>query len=170
MSFIDLMSSTVWSQDDIARRAQRTVLQQFTRQQIRDLDDMVTGQAQGLYQLTEAEQALVAQYAAAKLKARADRLEAEADNALLIQVLAYEQAQRDVEVLSLRINGRVAIDAEIDPETQQIVVPAVDEIVAMDEQDEAFQAVVEALEASFGVINQATSDVITLCQERAAHC
>ena len=128
MSFVDLMGSVAWSQDDIARRAQRTVLQQFTRQQIRDLDDMVTGQATGMYELTEEEQARVVAYGAAKLQARADRLEAEADNELLIQVLAYEQALRDVADLTLQINGRDAVSEvteETDPLTGEIIQPYV---------------------------------------------
>lgn len=100
MSFIDLMGDIVWSTEDIAKRSQRIVLNQFTRQQIRDLDDMVTGTAQGMYELTPEEEALVQTYGQARLQARTARLEAESDNLLLSKAISYENSIRNGEEVS----------------------------------------------------------------------
>lgn len=141
MSFVDTLGSVVWSQEQLLRHCERLVLSQYPKRKIRELDDIATGAAQGLYSPTTDEQAQIQAYGALRLAVREQRLAAEADNEKLRGALEYEQAVRSVANLELLINGREAVEEipeDADPETGEII----QEFVAAIEGKEALPSVI----------------------------
>jgi|GEM_PF-1055559 len=92
---IDLQNETkAWEPRQIAKRAEAMVRSQFSVAEELILSRKLQGVAQGAYTLSSEEEAQVAAFQATTLAAQAAGVQAAADNTLLVDVLAYEQAQR----------------------------------------------------------------------------
>jgi hypothetical protein len=95
-SFINMMASDRWSDDDILNRTEAMITAEFTPAQVAVLNRIATAAAIGQYTLTAEEQGEIARYNTVCLEARAAGDAARADMRLLDQVLDYEAAQRVV--------------------------------------------------------------------------
>lgn len=139
---IDLLTETqAWEPRQIAKRAEWEVRKHFSRDQELILNRKVTGAAQGLYTLSEEESASLALFQQSAFAAQQVARQAEADNALLVQILGVEQAERTLAEQTLLIAGRAAVPAveevpeQIDPDTGEVIqeyVPGVPAIPAIE--------------------------------------
>lgn len=100
MSFVDVMGNVRWTPEDLSARAQRIVKQYYSARRTRDLDDMLAGATAGMYVLSPEEQADIAAYKDLRLEARQALQDAQADWAVLEEVLAVEDSRRSGEVLA----------------------------------------------------------------------
>lgn len=135
---IDLLSEqAVWEPRQIAKRAEGEVRKHFSVSDELILNRKLQGVAQGLYTLSETEQAKAALFQQAAFQAQAVARQAEADNAKLALVLEYEQAERELARLDLLLNGRAEVPAveevleELDPSTGEVLVEYVAPVAAI---------------------------------------
>lgn len=190
---IDLLTENrAWEPRQIAKRAEALLRQQFSVSDELILNRKVKGAMQGVYTLSPDEEARAAAFQAAAFAAQAAARQAEADNAKLKDVLAYEQAQRDLAEHSLRIEGRAEVPAveevpeQRDPDTGEVVqeyvpaqpaIPAIEPlpttIDTVDEQgnpvtadNPSYVQAVAARDAAQAVIDAATQDTLDLLEAR----
>lgn len=91
MSFIDLMSNTIWSEADIVRRTEEIIHGQFSREAENIINRKVTGAMLKVYTPTAEEQAELIHYAEVCEQARLAGVQARADMALLYQIMDTER-------------------------------------------------------------------------------
>ena len=191
---IDLLADQkAWGPRQIAKRAELEVRKLFSRDAEMIINRKVTGAAQGVYTLTDTEAASVVAFQTAAFNAQVVARQAEIDNVKLTEVLAYEQAGRDILRLSLLIDGRVEVPAieevleEIDPDTFEVLVegvtpvalvPAIEPlaltvetfdeagVLVVIDNPELLQAVADQGEAA-AAINGATLATLELAELRA---
>lgn len=97
MSFIDLMKSDVWTDQDITNRTEAMVRAAVPLAEELVLNRKVQGAALGQYTLTPADQAQMALLAQAGFAAQQEGIAARADMALLLEVLEVEAALKRLE-------------------------------------------------------------------------
>lgn len=93
-SFINMMASDRWSEQDIVNRTEAMIAAEFPPADQVILNRKVTAAAAGMYQLTDEEMAEVTRFNALCLEARQAGEDARADMRLLEKVLDFEAAQR----------------------------------------------------------------------------
>lgn len=93
-SFINMMASDRWSEQDIVNRTEAMIAAEFSPADQVILNRKVTAAATGMYELTDAEKAEVQRFNAVCLEARQAGEAARADMRLLEQALDFEAAQR----------------------------------------------------------------------------
>jgi hypothetical protein len=190
---IDLLTAkTAWEPRQIAKRAEGEVRKHFSVSDELILNRKLQGVAQGLYTLSDAEQAKAALFQQAAFQAQAVARQAEEDNAKLALVLAHEQAEKELVRLDLLLNGRAEVPAveevleERDPETGEVLVeyvapvaavPAIEPLAqtvdSVDEQGNPVsipnpvrvQAVAEQ-DAAQAVITGASAETLELVEQR----
>lgn len=135
---IDLLTEqTQWETRQIDKRVVSIIRQKYSLNEEQLLSRILHGHQLGTYTLNTEEQEQVSAYQAHAEAARAIGRQAKADNALLGEILAYEQALRDVAELTLRIEGRAEVPAveevleELDPETGEVLVEYVAPVAAI---------------------------------------
>lgn len=188
-SHVDLMGNITFTEEQLARRWFRESQKCGTRraEQFQALNQWKDQIPAGHPARSQKKLDGIAAYATLNLQCQ-ENLEADlAKNALLIDTIAYERAQADVERLTLRINGRaeqVEVPEETDPETgvisQEYVpyVPAIEaippQIDSVDDQgnpvtadNPAYLEAVAARDAAQAVIDGAGQDVLDLVALRA---
>ena len=92
MSFIDLMSNVVWTDEDITARTESMVRSVVSDQEQAILMRKVVGASMGQWTLSDAEKSLQSTFSAACAEAHAAGVAARADNDLLRMTMAYEAA------------------------------------------------------------------------------
>ena len=130
---VNLMASDIWSDVDITNRTEAMLRAQFSLTDEQVLNRKVTGAQLGIYQLTDADKAQVAAFAAATLASREAGDAARADMATLRQILDVEAAQRRL--------AAPEVQPEVDGQGQVTNQDAVDADAA---ERAAAQAVVDA--------------------------
>ena len=130
---VNLMASDLWSEADITNRTEAMLRAQFSLIDEQVLNRKVTGAQLGIYQLTDADKAQVAAFAAATVASREAGDAARADMVTLRQILDVEAAQRRL--------AEPEVQPEIDEQGQVVNQDAVDADVA---ERAAAQAVVDA--------------------------
>lgn len=93
-SFINLMASDIWSDADITRRTEAMIRSEFSVEAETILNRKALGMSLGSYQPTQQELADMARYDQVARDAQQAGIDARADMALLLQVLAMEDARR----------------------------------------------------------------------------
>ncbi|MET3998823.1 hypothetical protein [Marinobacterium sp. MBR-109] len=189
-----LTEQKAWETRQIDKRVVAMIRQRYSLNDEQLLSRILHGAALGTYQMSDQEQAEVQAYQDHAEACRAVGRLAKANNQLLIGVLAYEQAQRDVARLTLLINGRDYVPAvpevpeERDPETGQVTqeyqppVPAVEAVEPLpptvDQHDEngtlqtvdnpEYLAALDALNTAQAVIENVEPEVLTWVEQRSA--
>lgn len=97
MSFIDLMSNTVFTDTQITRRTESLVRQKFNQEQEQILNRKAVGAALGSYTLTVEEQQELSSFQSTVENARALGEQARADNNLLQRTINYEKSTKRLE-------------------------------------------------------------------------
>lgn len=123
MSFIDLMSNTIWSEADIVRRTEEIIHGQFSREAENIINRKVTGAMLKAYTPTAEEQAELMYYAAVCEQARLAGVQARADMALLYQIMDTERhlARLSQPVVNPVVDefGNVVNQAEVDADNAE---------------------------------------------------
>lgn len=109
MSFIDMMASDRWSEQDIVNRTEAMIAAEFPQAQVAIINRIVTAAAANMYQLSEQELAEVQRYNEVCLEARQAGEAARADMRLLEQVLDYEAAQHTISTAGQDVVDLVAL-------------------------------------------------------------
>ncbi len=139
-SHVDLMSNIAMTGPQVAKRWDRELLRKWskiTQDNLRDFMQIKDSLDPETFPNYAENDAMLAEFVADKASLYAKRVADDAFAILLDQVLAYEQAVRDVADLELRIDGREAVDEvseETDPETgevTQVYLPAITSIEPM---------------------------------------
>lgn len=125
MSFVNLMASDVWSEQDVINRMEAMIRSQYSSDEQSILNRKISGAMVGQYAMTADEQAEVAAYAGVCRTAQLEGRDARADMALLSQVLALEAAQ----VLLARPDD--GTDADARAAAQTVVEQATPEALAL---------------------------------------
>lgn len=107
MSFIDLLSNTIWSESDIINRTEAMIASEFPPTRVNILQRKLQGQIVGQYTLTEQESLDVQHYTQVAYLAGVEADSARADNILLSKTIEYEKAK-------MRFNLPVVEDSETD--------------------------------------------------------
>jgi hypothetical protein len=190
---IDLLTEqTQWETRQIDKRVVSMIRQKYSLNEEQLLSRILHGHQLGTYQMSADEQAEVSAYQYHAEAARVIGRQAKADNALLGEILAYEQAVRDVAELSLLIEGRAEVPAveevseELDPETGEVLVeyvapvaaiPAIEPLTQTVEQTDeegvtttvpnpAYVEATEALQAAQAVIDNVKPEVLVWVEQR----
>ncbi len=191
---IDLLTAKqAWEARQIDKRVVAMIRQRYSLNDEQLLSRILHGAQLGTYQMSPDEQEKVTAYQNHAEACRAIGWTAKASNQLLIEVLAYEQAQRDIARLTLLISGRDYVPAiaevpeEIDPETGEVLqeyvppVPAVEAIEPLPQTVEQYDeggtlqtadnpdylAAVAALNAAQAVIDNVQPEVLVWVEQRA---
>lgn len=139
-SHIDLMGNNPFTPAQVADRWDRELLRKWakiTQDNLRDFMQIKAAVDPETFPNYAQNEALLTEFITDKQECYSKRVLDEAKAVLLDQVLAYEQAVRQVADLELRIDGREAVDEiteETDPETgevTQVYVPAITAIEPM---------------------------------------
>lgn len=123
MSFINLLSNDIWSDQDITRRTESMVHAEFSLEEENILHRKVTGSISGLYELSLEEQQQLARYTEICEIAKQEGIAARNDMTLLLNVFEVEKAK---ERLSLPVvepvldeEGNITNQEEIDNDIQE---------------------------------------------------
>ena len=90
MSFINLLSNEIWSDNDITNRTEAILRSEFPVQAELILNRKVVGQIGGMYQMTDSEKEELTRYQVAVENARQEGIAARYDNELLKSILVLE--------------------------------------------------------------------------------
>lgn len=93
MSFINLMANDIWTDADITRRTEAMIRTEFSEVAETILNRKILGMSMGTYTPTPEDQADLQRYSAVAQAAQAEGIAARSDMALLLKVMAMEQAQ-----------------------------------------------------------------------------
>jgi hypothetical protein len=129
MSFIDLMADVVWSKEDIARRAEATLRSEFSEQAETVLNRKVLGIIMGSYTPTPEDQAEIARYQTLAFNARSERTAALHDMDRLADALAFEEAARRLEKMSVEDARAILAAPEADPEVDPDLIAAANAVL-----------------------------------------
>lgn len=189
-SHIDLMSGITFTQAQLIRRWDRELSRKWppvVQMNLRDFIEIKDGPGADQLPNYAENVAMLDQFIADKQVCYLRRVTDEGRNALLKDAIAYEQAQRDVERLTLKIHGREAVEEvpeETDPETgetiRQFVAPisAVEpipmQIESVDDdgnpatiENPAYVEAMAARDAAQAIIDGAGQDVLDLVAQRS---
>lgn len=108
-SFINMMASDRWSEQDIVNRTEAMIAAEFSTADQAILSRKVTAAATGMYELTDDEKAEVVRFNAVCLEARQAGEAARADMRLLEQALDFEAAQRVIAGAAVDVLDLVAL-------------------------------------------------------------
>lgn len=115
---IDLMADDLWSDVDITNRTESIIRMEFSVMEEQILNRKVTGQAMGLYQLTQEEQASLNRYIQICEVARLEGIKAREDMVLLRKILAVEKANRRLALPAvepiLDVSGTITNEIELE--------------------------------------------------------
>ena len=129
-SFINMMASDRWSEQDIVNRTEAMIAAEFPPADQVILNRKVTAAAAGMYELTDEEKAEVTRFNALCLEARQAGEDARADMRLLEKVLDFEAAQRLIAGAAVDVLDLVALrnppPAPIEPAPLEPAAPAND--------------------------------------------
>lgn len=133
MSFVDLMGDTTFTEAQIGQRLLDLERQRFSAREELVLSRIAAGISLGVYTSTAEEQAQIGAFNAFMGEMVALAAQVRADNQLLVETLAYEEAQR-------RLSQAVALDgraeqlavAAICDETGNVLAPAVPYLPAVE--------------------------------------
>ena len=185
-SHVDLLGNTPFTADQVAKRWERELLRKWnkkTQDNLRDFMQIRASVNSETFPNYAQNVALMTEFITDKQTLYAKRMADQAKAGLLDQVLAYEQAQRDVAALTLRINGRDAVSEVpeiIDEETlevTQVFVPAVEAVepmlavVTIDGEEfpaPTYTKLVGELDEAQAVINNISEDVLATVALRQA--
>lgn len=90
MSFIDLMSSNVFTDSEITRRTELMIRTYFTEEEELILNRKLSAKITGVYTPTPEEEAEFVQFGMVAMQAQQEGIAARADNDLLIEILHVE--------------------------------------------------------------------------------
>jgi hypothetical protein len=90
MSFIDLMSSNVFTDSEITRRTELMIRTYFTEEEELILNRKLSAKITGVYTPTPEEEAEFVQFGMVAMQAQQEGIAARADNTLLIEILHVE--------------------------------------------------------------------------------
>lgn len=92
MSFIDLMSHTIFTESDILKRTESMIRTYYSREQENILNRKMTGVMTGTYTLSESESMEIQDFSIKIMQARQVNIKATADNELLKKIIEVEKS------------------------------------------------------------------------------
>lgn len=123
MSFIDLMSSNIWTEADITRRTEAMIRSKFSVEQELIINRKLQGAALGQYILSDAEKQEIAEFQADVFEAQQAGDKARADMILLNEILqvepAYQRLQKKVIEPILDESEQIINQEEIDRDIEE---------------------------------------------------
>lgn len=122
MSFIDLMSSNVFTDSEITRRTELMIRTYFTEEEELILNRKLSAKMTGVYTPTPEEEAEFARFGMVAMQAQQEGIAARADNNLLIEILHVEPSflrLRQPLVEPVYEDGEIINQEEIDFDLEQ---------------------------------------------------